>query len=236
MKRITRIIISFCLMLMLTEGVNGQVRFGVESNVGFGPYYKYDSSGYYEDKDRAAFLLVSCNIFYDAIFPRSWTPNWMALSMQFGAGFMSLCSNDSYIGTMYQHDFGNYYAYYHGKKYNKYISVGANIPIGFDVKFLMSDNLRFFINLGIINYLNITNGESVGRFDLKVDKLYVFGYGYGCGFEFGPLRIGYKLTSFPKFVFEGKLGNKNENMHTLNLGIMFNGNRFLKRNSHLKVY
>ena len=68
MKRITRIIISFCLMLMLTEGVNGQsVRFGVESNVGFGPYYKYDSSGFLEGKERSNMLLWSANIYYDII-------------------------------------------------------------------------------------------------------------------------------------------------------------------------
>ena len=89
MKRITRIIISFCLMLLLTEGVKGQsVRIGVEGNYGVGPYYKYDSSGFFEGKEKANMLLWSANFYYDIIFPRSWTPNWMALSMQIGFGTM----------------------------------------------------------------------------------------------------------------------------------------------------
>ena len=219
MKRITRIIISFCLMLMLTEGVNGQsVRFGVESNVGFGPYYKYDSSGFLEGKERSNMLLWSANIYYDIIFPRKWTPNWMALSMQLGAGFMDWRYNDSCIK--------DYFA-----EFEDYMSRGVNMPIGIDVKFLISDNIRFFVNCGPIFYFNIYD-----QLDDVLMKDYLLGYNYGLGLEFGALRIGYKLTNFPNTIYEENIGNKYENIHTLSMGIMFNGNRFLKKKSYLKVY
>lgn len=236
MKRITRIIISFCLMLLLTEGVKGQsVRIGVEGNYGVGPYYKYDSSGFFEGKEKANMLLWSANFYYDIIFPRSWTPNWMALSMQIGFGTMQLYCNDSYIANACSYmfvEYGNWQA-----KPDGVWSRGVNLPVGFDVKFLMSDNVRFFINGGVLNYLNTYDNFCNPSLDFNViDKLYVFGYNYGCGFEFGPLRMGYKLTSFPKMIFGGKRGNQYDNIHTISLGIMFNGNRFLKRNSHLKVY
>lgn len=232
MKRITRIIISFCLMLLLTEGVKGQVRFGVEGNVGLGPYYRYDRDGFFERTKRAYMLLWSANIYYDIIFPRKWTPNWMALSMQFGVGTMQLYCNDSFIANICSYEYGHWRV-----KPSGIWSRGVNFPVGFDVKFLMSDNVRFFINGGVLNYLNTYDKFSNPYLDLNViDKLYVFGYNYGCGFEFGPLRISYKLISFPKLIFDGEQGNQYDNIHTISFGIMFNGNRFLKKKSYLKVY
>ena len=220
MKRITRIIISFCLMLLLTEGVNGQVRFGVESNVGLGPYYYYDRDGFFEDKERANLLLYSTNFFTDIIFPRKWTPNWMALSMQIGLGFMEMNYNDSYMQGMAS------------ESRHSIMSRGFNFPLGVDVKLLISSDVRFFLSGGVVNYINIAGDLGAGF----RNRAYLYGLNYGTGFEFGPLRISYKLTSFPKTINKGNLGNKYSNIHTLNMGIMFNGNRFLKKKSYLKVY
>lgn len=223
MKRITRIFFSFCLMLMLSEGVKGQsVRIGVEGNIGLGPYYKYDRSGFFEDKERANILLYSANIYYDIIFPRYWTPNWMALSTQIGMGFMQMENNDEFFYSIFDNDGHSFF------------SRGINLPLNFEIKFLLSDNVRLFFNTGVVNYITLSYDSS--NLDDDLARFYMFGYNYGIGFEFGALRVGYKLTNFTKTILKENIGNKYRNIHTLSMGIMFNGNRFLKKESHLKVY
>lgn len=240
MKRITRIIISFCLMLLLTEGVDGQVRFGVEGNYGIGPYYNYDlgdefgyNEGAFIGKDYKM-LMYSVNFYTDIIFPRRWTPNWMALSMQVGLGFMQMNFNDNYFYNLF------------GTFSDDYLSRGADIPISFETKFLISDNLRFFINCGVVNYLAISQwdysrlyGDFSHGYGLDIvesERFYMLGYNLGFGFEFGAFRFGYKQTSMAHNVIKMDIGNRHANIHTINFGIMFNGNRLLKKNSHLKVY
>lgn len=241
MKRITRIFISFCLMLLLTEGVKGQsVRFGFEGNYGIGPYYNYDlgnesweNDGAFISKDYKM-LVYSVNFYTDIIFPRRWTPNWMALSMQVGLGFMQMNYNDNYFYNLF------------GAFSDDYLSRGANIPVNFEVKFLLSDDMRFFINCGAVNYMAISQwdysrlyGYFSDGYGLDVrenERFYMLGYNYGFGFEFGFFRVGYKLTNMAYNILKIDIGNRHDNIHTISAGIMFNGNRFLKKKSHLKVY
>lgn len=216
-------------MLLLTEGVNGQsIRLGAEGNCGLGAYFEYDEYGFYENRSFNN-LTLSANLFADIIFPRSWTPNWIALSTQIGMGFMQMRNNDDFF-------------YYVFDKNGEPFSRGFNVPLNLEVKFLMSDNVRLFFNAGVVNYLTLSydtysySSESVSAFDEDWARFYMFGYNYGFGFEFGALRIGYKLTNFTKTILKENIGNKYKNIHTLSLGIMFNGNRFLKKKSYLKVY
>ena len=225
MKQIIRTVVFLCFLMVLPKVVSAQnmIRLGVESNVGFGPRY------YYGNTDRSFILkendnlqLCNGNFVVEHILPRKWFPNWMAASVRWGVGCMQLNVVDVPNGYKDSNFLGvnGEMAYF-----------GLDVPVGLEVKLLLSDNVRFYVNGSFVNFVGTCDYESS---DIGVNS-YLFGYEWGGGFEFGFFRIGYKNISFANTYYEGNKGNKLLNTHTISVGFMFNGNRFLKKRSKLTV-
>lgn len=216
MKNI-KILIASCLMLVCAANVSAQWRFGVEWNHTFMTKYYYDYKGFFESKETnfnggmAGFLTA------EYILPRKWTPYWMAISIQgkFGGGPFS---NNTHLEFDYRLDDGGYL-----KSYNP---GGLMIPIDIELKLLLSNTCRFYINGGVPNMINMTSDTPI----------YATGYEFGAGFEIAFFRIGYKNVNFNNTFISGNIGNKYNNLHTLTTSFIFNGNRFLKKKSCLKAY
>ena len=214
MKNI-KILIASCLMLVCAANLSAQWRFGFEFNYTFLTQYNYDSYGFFESKNinyvggEAAFLTA------EYILPRKWTPNWMAISIQGKLGGGGLNSNNIYDKAISDYEY-----------LDSYSPSGLMIPIDVELKFLLSNNCRFFVNGGIPNMLTLSN----------VEVAYAPGLEIGAGFEFGFFRIGYKNVNYNNSFLPDNKGNKYNNLHTLSMAYLFNGNRFLKKKSNLKLY
>ena len=216
MKNI-KILIASCLMLVCAANLSAQWRFGMEYNYTFLTQYNYDSYGFYESKNMnynggaAAFLTA------EYILPRKWTPNWMAISIQgkFGGGLLSSNNYSDYSINIY--DSHTYI--------DEIEPTGLMVPIDLELKFLLSNNCRFFINGGVPNMVCFSK-----------KTFYSPGYEVGAGFEFGFFRIGYKNVNYNNSFLPDNKGNKYNNLHTLSMAYLFNGNRFLKKKSNLKIY
>ena len=215
MKNI-KILIASCLMLVCAANLSAQWRFGMEYNHAFATKYYYDSDDSFNYKEMNYIGGISVLLTAEYILPRKWTPNWMVLSIrgQFGEG--------GFLGNT---EFSDYFTI-DGNEYNDNYSVGLMIPIDVELKLLLSNNCRFFINGGLPNLINF------GEYKIE----YAPGYEFGVGFEFGFFRIGYKNVNLNKSFFPGNIGNKYNNQHTLTGAFVFNGNRFLKKKSTLKLH
>lgn len=227
MKQIIRTVVFLCFLMALPKVVSAQnmIRLGVEGNVGFGPRY------YYGSEDRSFIVkkninlqLYNANFIVEHILPRKWFPNWMAASVRWGVGNMQLNVVDV------ADDMRDYYEDYLGVN-GEMAYFGLDVPVGLEVKLLLSDNVRFYVNGSFVNFVGTCDLEPS---DIGVNS-YLFGYEWGGGFEFGFFRIGYKNISFANTYYEGNKGNKLLNTHTISVGFMFNGNRFLKKRSKLTV-
>ena len=212
MKNI-KILIASCLMLVCAANVSAQWRFGFEWNHFFITKYHYDNQGFFKSKETNFNGGMAGLLTAEYILPRKWTPYWMALSIQGKLGGGPLSNNtdfeDSYIEYMHDDEPG-----------------GLMIPIDIELKFLLSNTCRFFINGGVPNMINLTSHEAI----------YTTGYEFGTGFEFGFFRIGYKNVNLNNTFIPDNIGNKYNNLHTLTASFIFNGNRFLKKKSSLKAY
>lgn len=231
MKRLIKIFALLYLIMLMPDTAHAQVkpRIGIEGNIGFGMRYEYDSRGVFQQKmlsDNPQ--IYSANIVLEHILPRTWTPNWMATSIRWGCGFMQLNAVDygEFFPTRdYDYDYPYSYLDIH-QGYMAYI--GLNVPIGVEVKFLLDNNIRIFINGSFINFLSGYDNTDVGN------NNYLFGYDYGFGLEYGFYRIGIKNIGFANTFYKGNLGNK-MNTLSVSIGFMLNGNRYLKKNSKLTI-
>lgn len=214
MKNIIKILIASCLTLVCVGNVSAQWRFGFEWNHTMFTQYNYNGNGVFENKEFKA--AAGETVFFTAeyILPRKWTPNWLSLSVrgQFGGGVFN--ENTKFDGLFY----------IDGIELIDNFPAGIMIPIDAEAKLLINNNIRFFINGGIPNMINVDGGQ------------YCMGYEFGLGFEFAFFRIGYKNVNFNNTFVSGNIGNKFNNMHTLTGAFIFNGNRFLKKKSSLKAY
>ena len=216
MKNI-KILIASCLMLVCAANLSAQWRFGVGMN------YDINSAKYYETfsdspEERIRARCISLDLNAEYVLPRTWTPNWMALSLRTGAGFMQLNKN----------------AYNESEEV--FHTRGIDVPLGAEVKFLLTDNTRFYINCGIVNNLIVGYGYDQELVDELQFNDYMFGYEYGAGFEFNIIRIGYKCLSFTNNIYDDvELIDMYKGLHTLSFSLMFNGNHFFKKKSKLKT-
>lgn len=214
MRNNIKILIASCIMLVCASNVSAQWRFGFEWNHTMFTQYNYDRNGVFENKELKA--AAGETVFFTAeyILPRKWTPNWLSLSVrgQFGGGAFN--ENTKFDGLFY----------IDGIELIDNFPAGIMIPIDAEAKLLLNNNIRFFINGGIPNMINVDGGQ------------YCMGYEFGLGFEFAFFRIGYKNVNFNNTFVSGNKGNKFNNMHTLTGAFIFNGNRFLKKKSSLKAY
>lgn len=223
MKQFIKKAVFLCVLMVLPSVVFAQhmTRLGVEGNVGFGPRYYYggkDRNFIY--KENGFVQLYTSNFIVEHILPRRWFPNWMATSVRWGAGFMQLNAVD--VPDGYSNN--NFLGVQGDMAYR-----GLDVPIGLEVKFLLNDNIRFYVNGSLINFVGYCDYES----DISAINSYLLGYDWGAGFELGFFRVGYKNISFANTYYEGNKGNRLLNTHTISVGFMFNGNRFLKKRSKL---
>lgn len=213
MKNI-KILIASCLMLVCAANVSAQWRFGVEWNYLMMQQFHYDSEGVFQEKKLNAFGGMTGFFTAEYILPRKWTPNWMALSIKGQLGGGSFSSNSKFEDAFYVDE----------ENINDFLPAGIMIPIDVELKLLLNNTTRFFVNGGIPNMINVDGGQ------------YCMGYEFGAGFEFGFFRIGYKNVNLNKTFISANRGNKYNNIHTFTASFIFNGNRFLKKNSSLKAY
>lgn len=222
MKNTVKILITSCIMLVCVENVSAQWRFGIEYNHTMMTEFYYNGDGVFVYEEFNPTAGMNGFITAEYILPRKWTPNWIALSIrsQFGGG--AFFKNTNFLG----------YHFETGEDHlsDEYIEssnpAGLMIPINLEAKLLLNNNIRFFINGGIPNMISLS----------QENPIHSIGYEFGCGFEFGFFRIGYKNINLNKSFISKNRGNKYNNMHTLTGAIIFNGNRFLKKKSSLKVY
>ena len=227
MKRLIKIACTLCILLALPFYVNAQWRFGLDGSVGFNPAYHYDQNGFFTEKDNTGRIFGQVNYMADYLLPRQWTPNWLTLSLRIG------------IGGTYVEDnsiFKEEYTVDDDDRTRTWIT-GIGTPIEAEVKYLISNSTRIYINGGITPIFAI-DGEDLG-YDYSNDFIYRtinIGYQFGVGFEFRNFRIGYKNFSLTKTITKFDLGNKLKSAHAISIGFWFNGNRTLKKCSKLKAY
>lgn len=214
MKNI-KILIASCLMLVCAANVSAQWRFGVEWNHTFMTQHNYDAEGVFQNKSTNAMGGMTGFLTVEYILPRIWTPNWLALSIRGQIGGGAFGDNTSFEND----DF-----YIDGEKFYGTNPAGMMFPINIEGKILLNNNVRLYVNGGVPNFLNVDGIK------------YCMGYEYGIGFEFGFFRVGYKNMNFNNTFISAGRGNKYNNLHTLTASFIFNGNRFLKKNSSLKAY
>lgn len=227
MKRLIKIVGTLCILLALSLSANAQWRFGFEVNAGANPGYTYDENGFFLRKDKYQRLLGQGNFMADYLLPRRWTPNYLALSMRIGLGGMYVTDSSCF----------NLEEFESNKKRTQAWISGISIPLELEVKYLISNSTRLYVNGGINSLVSI-DGKAVNFEDRDV----MIGYQFGVGLEFHNFRIGYKNISMTKTISqaedypEEEFGNKLKSAHSLTIGFWFNGNRTLKKYSILKAY
>lgn len=123
-------------------------------------------------------------------------------------------------------------------------SMGVDIPLEVEVKYLLTNRARVYLNAGITPYADISSSDSWDRSpkdDPEVwedtgTRPFILGYQFGVGIEFGNFRVGYKHFCMSKTIDKAGLGNKAKPVHALSVGFWFGGSRFLKKHSTLKAY
>ena len=88
MKTIIKTVGLLCVLFVFSVKGNAQWRFGFEGGPGFSSAYEYDSDGYFQNEDKTGRLFGQANFMMDYLLPRNWTPNYLALSLRAGLGFM----------------------------------------------------------------------------------------------------------------------------------------------------
>lgn len=226
MKNLKIIACVLCLITALPFVANAQWRWGVDGSFGISPAYQYDSDGFYTGKDNYGRYLGQAHVMFDYMLPRRWTPNYLVLSLRVGIGFMQAEDNSSFSDS------------YHSWAVDRTETMarGVDMPLEVEAKYLVSNNFRIYLNGGATPFI-VVGSESC--FDDEVDapvKTGHIGYQFGAGFEFKNFRIGYKNFSLAKTLTEGEYGNNLKSAHAVSIGFWFNGNRFLKKRSKLKLY
>ncbi len=167
----------------------------------------YDTEYYLDGKFQAVF---------EYILPRQWFPNYLAGSVRlgFGAAF-----------------YDRYFPYYKGSDDdydwdywddNSEQNAHMDIPLEAEIKYLFTNNVRAYANVGLAVYGNVDYGY------------WGVGSQFGIGFEFGFFRLGYKCVHLPTAI-EPRVKSWN-NAHMITYGIMLNGNQYFKKKSKLKMY
>lgn len=227
MKTIIKIAGLLCILLAFPISGSAQWRFGMEGGPGFSPAYEYDSEGYFLDKDKSGRLFGQANIMADYLLPRKWTPNYLALSLRAGLGFMWVEDCSSF-------DVGETYTQ----------SMGVGIPLEVEVKYLLTNRTRVYLNGGVTPYINVSSSDSwyfspvdeQEMIDEYGPRSFILGYQFGLGIEYGNFRIGYKHFCLSKTIDKAGYGNKMKPAHALSFGFWFGGSRLLKKHSALKAY
>lgn len=227
MKTIIKTVGLLCVLFVFPMSGNAQWRFGFEGGPGFNTGYVYDSEGYFMNEDKTGRLFGQANFMMDYLLPRQWTPNYLALSLRAGLGFMWVedCSTFSSYDTYTQ-------------------SMGVDIPLEVEVKYLFTNRARVYLNGGVTPYVNIASDDSwykssmdePGYWDGTGTRPFMLGYQFGLGVEFGNFRIGYKHFCMSKTIDKAGLGNKAKPVHAFTVGFWFGGSRLLKKKSSLKAY
>lgn len=227
MKTIIKTVGLLCVLFVFPMSGNAQWRFGFEGGPGFNSYYEYDTKGYFLNEDKTGCIFGQANFMMDYLLPRKWTPNYLALSLRAGLGFMIVedCST-----------FGGYDTYTE--------SMGVDIPLEVEVKYLLTNRARVYLNGGVTPYVNIASDDSwdkssmdePGYWDGTGTRPFMLGYQFGLGVEFGNFRIGYKHFCMSKTIDKAGLGNKAKPVHAFTVGFWFGGSRLLKKKSSLKAY
>lgn len=227
MKTIIKTVGLLCVLFVFPMSGNAQWRFGFEGGPGFNSYYEYDTKGYFLNEDKTGCIFGQANFMMDYLLPRKWTPNYLALSLRAGLGFMIVedCST-----------FGGYDTYTE--------SMGVDIPLEVEVKYLLTNRARVYLNGGVTPYVNIASDDSwykssmdePGYWDGTGPRPFMLGYQFGLGVEFGNFRIGYKHFCMSKTIDKAGLGNKAKPVHAFTVGFWFGGSRLLKKKSSLKAY
>lgn len=232
MKKIyIKIVCILCIIWAFPLNANAQWRFGLEGGGGIHPAYHYDYNGFYTGKDNAGRTMYQANFVADYLLPRHWTPNWLALSLRAGVGFIQIQDNSMF--NPYN------YTYISDENRTEAWEKGMDLLFEVEAKYLVSNKTRIYINGGItpIFAFNGTDeyydNDSYSEFTYKVGNI---GYQFGIGIEIGSFRIGYKNFNMAKTITEGERGNKLKSAHTLSIGYWFNGSRFLKKHSSLKAF
>lgn len=227
MKTIIKTVGLLCVLFVFSVKGNAQWRFGFEGGPGFSSTYEYDSDGYFQNEDKTGRLFGQANFMMDYLLPRNWTPNYLALSLRAGLGFMWVEDCSTFDG------------------YDTYTqSMGVDIPLEVEVKYLLTNRARVYLNGGITPYADISSSDSWDRSpkdDPEVwedtgTRPFILGYQFGVGIEFGNFRVGYKHFCMSKTIDKAGLGNKAKPIHALSVGFWFGGSRFLKKHSTLKAY
>ena len=216
MKNKIKILIASCIMLLCAGNVSAQWRFGVEWNHFMYTQYNYDNNGIFQNKSLNASDGKAGFFTAEYILPRNWTPNWLVLSVQGKLGGGPIGNNNNMEGDFW---IGS-------QRVSEYSAGGLMVPIDIELKYLLSNTCRFFINGGVPNIINLTSDKAI----------YKTGFEFGLGFEFAFFRIVYKNVNFNNTLIPENIGNKYNNMHTITAGFIFNGNRFLKKKSSMKAY
>lgn len=227
MKTIIRTVGLLCILFVFPLNGNAQWRFGFEGGPGFNSGYEYDSEGYFMNEDKTGRLFGQANFMMDYLLPRKWTPNYLALSLRAGLGFMWVedCSTFSGYDTYTQ-------------------SMGVDIPLEVEVKYLLTNRVRVYLNGGLTPYVNVSSSDSweITPLDNPEDfegfgaRSFILGYQFGLGVEFGNFRLGYKHLCMSKTIDKAGLGNKAKPVHAFTVGFWFGGSRLLKKKSSLKAY
>lgn len=227
MKTIIKTVGLLCVLFVFPMSGNAQWRFGFEGGPGFNSYYEYDTKGYFLNEDKTGCIFGQANFMMDYLLPRKWTPNYLVLSLRAGLGFMIVedCST-----------FGGYDTYTE--------SMGVDIPLEVEVKYLFTNRARVYLNGGVTPYVNIASDDSwykssmdePGYWDGTGTRPFMLGYQFGLGVEFGNFRLGYKHFCMSKTIDKAGLGNKAKPVHAFTVGFWFGGSRLLKKKSSLKAY
>lgn len=227
MKTIIKTVGLLFILLVFPLSGNAQWRFGFEGGPGFNSGYEYDSEGYFMNEDKTGRLFGQANFMMDYLLPRQWTPNYLALSLRAGLGFMWVedCSTFSGYDTYTQ-------------------SMGVDIPLEVEVKYLLTNRARVYLNGGLTPYVNVSSSDSweITPLDNPEDfegfgaRSFILGYQFGLGVEFGNFRLGYKHFCMSKTIDKAGLGNKAKPVHAFTVGFWFGGSRLLKKKSSLKAY
>lgn len=223
MKTILKTVGLLCVLLAFSVDGNAQWRFGLEGGPGFNTSYNYDKEGHFVDKDKTGCLFGQANFMMDYLLPRKWTPNYLTVSLRAGLGFMWIEDCSSFNG------------------YDTYTqSMGVDIPLEVEVKYLLTNRFRVYLNGGVTPYVNVSSTDSWDSYTEWYDGVdarpFILGYQFGVGVEFGNFRIGYKHLCMSKTIDEEGLGNKAKPVHALAVGFWFGRSRLLKKHSTLKAY
>lgn len=222
MKNINKIVGIIGLLFCALQPISAQFRMGIDCSYGIPKSFSY----YYSSDDEDYMPTAYAGFSFEYVLPRHIMPLYLPLSIKSGIGY-------AHYEEAPGEEFGNRWG-------DTFWGQGIGVPLTAELKYLISNNVRAYVNAGItLNCLNVdfVSEENYSYYSGSDDTKWKFMVGgtTEVGIELHNYRIGFGfrklLSSFNGLEDEEKAGNI-----FVSVGLRFGGNRLFKKTSKLSVY